>query len=273
MVGDDFSNTDYVPLLNTDVEQGKSGKCHPQDPPDLPQIRKPRSATFTYLMAKLGPTTLACACLLWPVVLVGCFWSLKFLVALVFSSTLLCLLMNFRFWQVRLVPPTSNSNEDFYTQRVTVQPHPHRWGKMCLAPIVTFQQWLERGMAVFGMRPFLFFKHQFTVGLEFRLRVLLDFVRYDLGIGRYGQKCRELEEYPKAMYQFLMNSSMICFLDASTGNFIAYETTLPWQQHEVKTWYRIDIFPDHKLQEVRKMSLQANSGRGDPHKLKSPPQP
>lgn len=103
-------------------------------------------------------------------------------------------------------------------------------------------------MAVFGMRRFLFFKDQFTVGLEFRLRVLLDFVRYDLGMGRYGKKCRELEEYPKAMYQFLMNSSMICFLDASTGNFIAYETTLPWQQHEVKTWYRIDIFPDHQLQ-------------------------
>ena len=142
-------------------------------------------------------------------------------------------------------------------------------------PIVTFKEWLERGMAVFGMRPFLFFKEQFTVGLEFRLRVLVDFVRYDLGMGRYGQKCRELEQYPKAMYQFLMNSSMICFLDANTGNFIAYETTLPWQQHEVKTWYRIDIFPDHQLQEVRKMSLQAESGL-DPHQptnLKPPPQP
>lgn len=139
MVGDDFSNTDYVPLLNTDVEQGKSGKCHPQqDPPELPQIRKPRSATFTYLIAKLGTTTLACACLLWPVLLVGCFWSLKFLVVLVLLSALLCLLMNFRFWQVRLVPPTSDSNEDYYTRRVTMQRHPHRWEKMCLAPIVTF---------------------------------------------------------------------------------------------------------------------------------------
>lgn len=183
------------------------------------QVQAPFGGYFCALMINVFFTWRTAACAFAVAWLVAFAWYanapvLTVTVALALASVLLALSMDFQHWYYHLYPNVSCAS-----RRVKVRVHHVQPKRKVLEALVTLPAVETRGFSTVGMSLWSYMRDQYTYGLEYRIQALLSLVAVDLGLDDEKYKRAPTAQ---ALYHFIMNTSLACFIDAEIGHVVLY---------------------------------------------------